>query len=320
MKKYNVLIIGAGNIGAFYDKPSDKAVLTHAHAFTKHNGFRLLGFVDSDKKKAMAAVRVWGGKTFTSIKGAFSESEPHVVVVSVPDQQHYKVLKELSAYKPKLVIIEKPITTEISHAKKIISIYKAKRIGILVNYTRRFDPVIERTALNIRLGRYGRYITGAAYYGKGILHNGSHIIDLIRYFFSGIRGFIVNGTIHDFIKTDPSVSAMINLDNGGSFYLNAVDSRVYSLFEMDLFFEKKRIRFIDSAFKVENYAIKENSLFKGYKILGKKVIRPTKSSKSMYFLACNVYKHLSVGEKIKCTARDAYKVLLICKKVLKKAK
>ena len=33
-KKYNVVIIGSGNIGAFYDEPGSEQILTHAHAFS----------------------------------------------------------------------------------------------------------------------------------------------------------------------------------------------------------------------------------------------------------------------------------------------
>ena len=47
-KSFNVLIIGAGNIGALYDTPDMDKVLTHAHAFSIINGFKLLGFVDLD--------------------------------------------------------------------------------------------------------------------------------------------------------------------------------------------------------------------------------------------------------------------------------
>lgn len=61
-KSYNVLIIGAGNIGAFFDMPYSKNVLTHAHAFSKVEGFNLLGFVDVDNKKAIEAANIWNAK------------------------------------------------------------------------------------------------------------------------------------------------------------------------------------------------------------------------------------------------------------------
>ena len=52
---FNALVIGSGNVGAFYDEPSSTHCLTHAHAFTKHDGFHLVGFVDDDLEKARRA-------------------------------------------------------------------------------------------------------------------------------------------------------------------------------------------------------------------------------------------------------------------------
>ena len=64
---YNVLIIGAGKIGAFFDQPGSENILTHAHAFSTHPGFKLLGFVDSNAGQAQKAVSIWGGEYFNNL-------------------------------------------------------------------------------------------------------------------------------------------------------------------------------------------------------------------------------------------------------------
>ena len=54
---YNVLIVGAGDIGSGFDNPNSTEVLTHAHAFVKHEGFNLIGFVEPNKGVALNAAK-----------------------------------------------------------------------------------------------------------------------------------------------------------------------------------------------------------------------------------------------------------------------
>ena len=93
--KYNVIIIGAGQIGAFYDTPERAEILSHAHAFYKHRGFNLLGFVDVNKFKARKAAKIWGGGSYGDISSAFNNNRIDIAVVAVPDEQHGKILKQL---------------------------------------------------------------------------------------------------------------------------------------------------------------------------------------------------------------------------------
>ena len=76
---YNVLIVGAGDIGSGYDNPNSIEVLTHAHAFVKHDGFNLIGFVETNNGVALNAAKKWSTSTFTSIKDAFSRNEIDIV-------------------------------------------------------------------------------------------------------------------------------------------------------------------------------------------------------------------------------------------------
>ena len=52
-KKYNVAVIGCGNIGAMYDlkKKDSELILSHCKAFNKNRRFNLLCCVDQDENK-----------------------------------------------------------------------------------------------------------------------------------------------------------------------------------------------------------------------------------------------------------------------------
>ena len=313
-QKFKVLIIGAGDIGAFYDQPTSKNILTHAHAFSK-NGFKLIGFVDTNSKKSTQASKLWGCRSFTKIADAFNNTKVDVVCVAVPDEKHYEVLKQLINYNFRLAFVEKPFTTSLENAREIMSLYRNKKIEIAVNYSRRFLPEFELLRKSIINNYFGKYITGIGFYGKGLLHNGSHMVDLLRYLLGEIDGILSYDSINDFIDSDPSISAILRLSNGNYFLLQRINRNLYTIFDFDLFFERGRIKIDGSKFCIEEYEIGKNNLFPSHQNLVKVREKKIAQNRVMYFAAKNIYGFLTSGQKLKSTASDAIDVIDICCKI-----
>ena len=307
--KYNVLIVGAGNIGALFHSPNSKNVLTHAHAFTKHAGFNLIGFFDIDLKKSQNAAQLWGCKAFGTIEDAFNSYRIDIISVAVPDEYHYSVLKKLSKFPLQIVFAEKPLTKTVDEAKEIIQIFNDRNIDVAVNYSRRFVHEFEKIKNYIEKGIYGEYLTGTGYYGKGIVHNGSHLIDLLRYLIGEIETIKPISSISDFYPDDKSISAVLTFENNKPFFVQTIDCRKYTIFEIDLLFEKKRIRIYDSGFKIEEHDIQENTIFKGYKNIVKTVKIDTSLHNALYNAVENIYKHLTEGQNLKCNIEDGFETL-----------
>lgn len=312
--KYSVLIIGAGKQGAFFDNPKSKNILTHAHAFTKHKGFKLLGFVDTNKQKAQEAASIWRGKAFYSLEEAFKKEKVDVVCVVVPDEFHYQILKKLSSFKLELIFTEKPLAKKLAEIDDLLKIYQQKK-PVLVNYSRRFLPEFEGIKEKIDEGLYGNFIAGTGYYGKGLLHYGSHLIDLLRWYFGEVKDFQVVDVIDDFTRDDPSFSLILTLNHKRRFFLQAVDCRLFSIFEIDLLFEKRRIVIKDAGAKIEEYVIKENQISKGYKSMVKTRERNIDSRGLTYHAVENIYHFLTKGENLKCDLKEGYKTAKTCIKI-----
>lgn len=307
-QKYNVIIIGAGNIGACYDLPASDKILTHAHAFTKHKGFKLIGFVDLEIEKAMKAASIWGGSFYANIEETFKKEKVDLAVVAVPDEWHYSVLKELSKFPLRAILVEKPLTTSLSEAAEVMGIFNKKGIPVAVNYSRRFIPEIEKIKEDIRLGLFGGFVTGTGYYGKGMIHNGSHMIDLMRFLVGEVREIKPISTLADFYEDDKSISAVLEFENKGFFSLEYVDCRHYTVFEVDLLFEKRRVRISGSGY-IEEFEVKESELFKGYRNIVKSVEYQASYTDALYNAAENIFRNLTEGQALKCTAEDGYKTL-----------
>lgn len=311
--KYNVLIIGAGKIAAFYDNPNSSSVITHAHAFTRNENFNLVGFFDINTDKAIYASEIWGGKCFIALEDAFKENTIDVVTIAVPDEYHFDVLKEILNYEPKLILLEKPITKTFTEAQDIENILLKKNTKILVNYSRRFVEKYELIKEEVQTEVYGSFVTGTCYYGKGLIHNGTHAIDLIRYVLGDINKAYVKEVVFDHYIDDPSVSLELTLKTNKTINLQAIDCRNYTIFGMDLLFEKGRIRVEDSDYiKIEKFSVKENEYLNGYRNLVKCYDYYNESDTAMENAVLNIYNHLRQGERLKCTFEDGYKALEVC--------
>lgn len=307
MKTYHAVIIGAGNIGAFFDTPQNKEILTHANAFYQNKHFRLMGFFDVDLKKSQQAAQRWNVKAYATLQEALQEAD--VVSCTVPDAYHYQILEQIAAYPVKLVFAEKPLTKTREEAEKIYHLYKEKHIPLQVNYTRRYVTAFMK--LKEELKQYGNFIRGTGYYGKGILHNGSHMLDFIAYLLGNIEQVAGKRPIIDFEKGDPSLEVELKV-SGGRIYLHPVDCRVVTIFELELFFEKARIRLLDGGLRIERYEIQESPVFAGYYNYRKVSEAEVDYSSAFENALNNIYQVLEQKEDLICPIEDAKKVLELC--------
>ncbi len=308
---FNALVVGSGNVGAFYDDPSSTHCLTHAHAFTKHDGFHLIGFVDEDLEKAHRASARWGGRAFRHLDEAFGAERIDVVSVSVPDARHCELLLDLSHRAVRLIFAEKPLVATMAEANAVLKRYRETKIPVCVNFKRRFVPEYQELSRAIADGRFGQYLGGTGYYGKGVLHNGSHLFDLMRFLIADVIDAEGTGFVEDWLAEDPSVSAVLLLANNGRFFVQAVDSRCFTMFEVDLLFEKKRVRISDLGFSLEEFDVARDETFPDYEVL--KLARESRTglAEAMFHAAANIHDFLTTGVPLKASLADGYRAMEI---------
>lgn len=306
---YQVVIVGAGNISVRFDTPYSKDILTYSHAFSINESFCLKGFYDVDYERALEAAKIWGGQAYIELEEALVQAD--VVCCCVPDRYHGIMLEKIAEYKPRLVITEKPLTTSLIEARRIRKLFD-KKIPLIVNYSRRF--LKEFQTLKDEISSYGKYLRGVGYYGKGILHNGSHMIDILRFLLGEIDDVksLLTGIV-DF-EGDISKNAILSV-RGGKFFMVAIDSRIVTIFEIELFFEKARIRILDGGTKIEIYYVRESNSYSGYNNYVLQQERDVDYSNALVGLVNNVQGYLEQKEYLRCTLEDGIRALDICLRI-----
>jgi predicted dehydrogenase len=311
-----VAIVGAGRIGAMLDSPVDPVILTHAHGYKACEGFEIIGFVDQNLGKAEAAAARWGGVAFESIGKLFDTQSVDVVSVCLPDELHYTTLLALAEKPLAFIFLEKPAVRTLAEADEVRTVYGELPVRVQVNYSRRFVPEIRSVREAIRCGNYGKFLTGTGYYGKGLLHNGSHMVDLLQFLVGEVANFAKISEVKDFYDHDPSVSAMLTMQSGGDFYLCHIDSRSFHIFELDLTFESKRIRIRELGTIIEEYSVGDNRVFEGYRTLNKDTEFSTQYSKAMYHAITNIRNNLDRNESLVCTLEESLETVKTCSRIM----
>ena len=314
---YRVAIVGAGRIGAMLDDPRNPLILTHAHGYKACEGFDIVGFVDSNLDKAEAASARWGGAAFESIEKMFETKSVDVVSVCLPDELHYAALLALAEESVKFIFLEKPAVRTPAEADEIRTLYSGLPVRVQVNYTRRFVPEIRSIREAISTGKYGAFLTGTGYYGKGLLHNGSHMVDLLQFLVGAVGKVAKVSEMVDFCDQDPSVSALLTMCCGGDFHLCHIDSRKFHVFELDLTFERKRIRICGLGTIIEEYSVGDNRLFEGYRTLNKDTEYDTEHPKAMYHAIANIRNNLDRNEPLVCTLEESLETVKTCSRIMR---
>ena len=300
---YKALILGAGQIAGGYDNPEDDCIISHAHAYLQNSNTELLGFYDVNYEQAEKMAQKWGVK---AIKDLSEIKDADIISICTPDFCHLNSVKDALKLNPKLIILEKPISNTQKDMDKIYKI--SKKIPIMVNYTRNFVKEFQELAQEIQKGNFGEFLCGNGYYGKGYIHIGSHMRNLLTLLLGEItkinkekKGY------QDYTKDDLSVNAVLYFGDK-NFKMTAVPCTDYNIFEIDLMFSKSRIRISELGNKIEIFDVKEKTDQLGYMILNPQRSYYTEMKYAMKNAVENAINFIEGKEELFCKLQKKVKL------------
>lgn len=317
MNKFSVTIIGLGNIGMLYDynNLSESIFLSHTKSFASHNGFLIKNLVDKDPRKLDLARKLYGSRiNYLEDINQIEQMTDVVVIASIPNVNKILFDQLKNDKSIKLFLIEKPFWNN----DFIIDDYKTISNNCYINYFRKSLPFIQDLKKEIDNKRFGKAIGVHAWYSKGLRNNGSHLIDLINYFFDkkfDSKSVKIINTVQDYNEKDLSVSFSIGYKyNNGKFpvIFQVADERKFSLIEIDLVFENARYRIFEFGGKVEVYNVEKDPVFEGYNNLISKEIIDTDINKYGFYTCDTIYKLLTTNARNYSSLQDeqnVYKVI-----------
>lgn len=317
-EKYKVVIIGCGNIAGGFDTPDSPLILTHAHAINKYHRTMLAGVYDVVPSKAKEFAKKWNTVGFNNPEAMLNQSRPDFVVIASPTEFHNEHLGQVLKYSPQCVICEKPISNELDLTREILDDFKKQNIPILVNFSRRYDITMQRLKRDVYNNKFGDFINSSATYTKGILHNGSHLIDLFRFLFGEVSKIKVLHSNIDYDADDPTIDAFLEFRDGFKTHLIAAREDKYCIFELDLLFEKCRINILSMGFDIEFRRVRNDPVYPNYKILDKPKAKETGYKDALVNLYKNAVNYLENNGDLICSGEEGLLTQTVCKEILEK--
>lgn len=320
---HKVLIIGCGNIAGRLDETElneSSPPLTHIKAYKQNRHFLISGCVDPDVIRRTQFQEYWAVEnSYATVIDAFqNDAEIDVVSVCSPTESHLEHLEQLLEFSPRLVFSEKPIGNDVDKATDLLRRYSAKNIPLIVNYSRRFDESLAKLKSDFDAGRYGVLRSVSGFYNKGVVNNGSHLLDLLMYLFGDLTIDYIGRPIVDFKASDPTIPLVLSTRGNIQISLCAGSAEDFSLAELSFVFSKAQITMMDGGLNWSHREVAESQLFSGYRVLQAPRFKPGMYLHSLKNAVANVHDVLTGRQAALCTGEDGLKVLKLCAQALSK--
>ena len=192
MTRARALLLGLGQIGCGYDSEipfhsdqprSSLRTLSHARALACHPGFELVAGIDPCAKARQRFSLLYEVPVYSDIsswRATSSDPPPDLVVIAVPAQVQLALVQNLlQITQPQLLLLEKPVASSLEQARSLQAVCaQHPHLNVAVNYIRTWLPAVQDWRRRLQGRELGSFLYGQIAYGKGLLSNGSHFVNL----------------------------------------------------------------------------------------------------------------------------------------------
>jgi predicted dehydrogenase len=320
---HDVILVGLGQIGMGYDLELDarKYIYTHARAFSLHPDFNLVAGVDQDSKKCTLFKNHYQLPVYEDIKEALNDFQPDCIVVAVPTKMHNETVKLiLSHCRPKAILCEKPLSYSLEDALEIVESCSKRGVHLYVNYVRRGDPGVMKVDRWLKSDRIRVPVKGIAWYSKGVLHNGSHLMDLLTFWLGSVNSFKIISPGRSFGQDDHEPDFLVSFDKGDILFSSTWEEE-FTYSEIELIAPNGRLRYENFGELIYWQKVIQNPVHNNENILSKEK-EIIKSDMDCYQL--NIASQLSSALKgldhSLCTAEKSLMIQKMLNDIIKKSK
>lgn len=334
MKTFKTALIGCGRIGFSlgFDKKREQPA-SHTAALFKNKKINLVAAADTNEKSLIKWKKF--AKKNKSPAFTFSKSDElyekikniEIIVIAVNEQSHLEECLKAIHYKPRLVILEKPVALNSSEGKIIEEEAEKSGVFVMVNHERRFDKNYEKAkSLLSKIGTIqnvkGELDSGLRVYHKdfekdgtySLLHDGTHLVDIINFLFEvELKNPLVANIFYDEKKVVRNFTALYSTQKIPEIQIKMSGRSRFFEFRIEILGTEGKIVIGNGIF--EFYLRKESSLYTGFYSLKKQKIKLPKRSEYFSGMVQNAVDFLEEKSELKSPLNDALNDLKILEEI-----
>lgn len=315
---FSVALIGLGNIGMRYDisLPKDSYIMSHARAFSMHPNFEIIGACDPNPANRQQFTLSYASPVFATSAELLTSMKADVIVIASPTDTHEQILTEIiQNVRSRVILCEKPLSYMRQSALRMVQLASTANIPLYINFIRRADPGVIDVRNRINSQRIKMPFKAIVWYSKGLLHNGSHFVDLMQFWFGKIEKIKLIQSGRSLINGDGEPDFFVRYKNGSGIFC-AGNEEDYSHYTVELITKNGRLRYESKGVLRWQDAI-AHKLIDGYKELDSDVEEiPSDMSRYQYHVVEQLYNSLLNREHTLCDAATAYDSSLWLEKII----
>jgi len=236
----------------YYFEDDTSLGITHAKAIMRHPDFQFIGAFDTDTAKRRKFQSKYQTKAFENLEEGLIATNPDFVIVAVPTEIHLETIRKvLEVTTPRIILCEKPLAYNSEDAAEIVFITKNRGVQLFVNYFRNSDSLIFRIKSSIQEGKYTLPFEATCRYSKGLLHTGTHFLNLLEIIFGEPKQVLFDLASKSKIHIqDPSLNVTLKFASG---IVNLIpvgdDSEL--VFDMEIMFRNGKLSYLNEGSEVK---------------------------------------------------------------------
>ncbi len=216
---YRAAIVGCGRKAATLDDEERCRINysiqpdTHAGAYRQVPRVQLVAAADPNESKRRLMQERWGvSSVYADYREMLGRERPDLVSVTTRTPLHAEVTMAAAAAGVKGVLCEKAMATSLREADAMIETCRRAGTRLMINHTRRWHPTYERALGTVRSGSIGALRAVAGICPGPLVHNGTHLFDLMRLFGGDVVW--VTGQVQEGAGEDRPGRAMLQFAGG----------------------------------------------------------------------------------------------------------
>lgn len=315
--RFAAAVVGLGRIGQGYDygQSGTARVVTHATGFACHRRFKLVAAVDPDGTQRERFERKFGVPAYRDVKSLMARHQPEVFSICVPTAERLPVFEEVIDFRPRAVLCEKPIAPSVAEARRIVSLAEQSGCALAVNYMRRFEPGAMALKKALEQGAVGEIYKGTVWYSKGMLNNGSHFVDLLRFLLGEVTEIRLIRDGRSWDERDPEPDLALQFGRAEIYFL-AGREECFSMGEVALIGSRGMVSYREKGAVIEMRGVERSRVFPEYVVLSRDVHTiPTDMTRYQWHVLEALYRHLVDGMPLNSDGQSATETLAVVERL-----
>jgi predicted dehydrogenase len=194
---YRTAIIGLGRIASTIDDEvqGNSAVMlpfSHMGCFRAVAEIDVVAGADPHPLQRDDFSRRWGvERVYADYRELLERERPEIVSVATSAKPRPGIVIDCARAGVRAILAEKPLAPSLAEADAIVAACRERGVVLAVGCTRRWDAYWNAARDLIDRGEIGRVLQVNAFGQSALSHNGSHLMDLVRYLAGGDVAWVV---------------------------------------------------------------------------------------------------------------------------------